>query len=78
MKWFCVVLVIVVLGLHQDLWNWTNRTLIFGILPMGLAYHALYCVIASVTMFLLVTFAWPQHLEDSVAELPDLREGEVH
>jgi hypothetical protein len=59
-------LVIVVYLLHQDFWNWNRaRPLIFGFLPIGLAYHAAYSVLAALTMALLVKFAWPRHLEDT-------------
>ena len=78
MKWFLAVLVAILLCFHHDLWNWKSSVLVFGFLPIGLAYHAFFCVMASVTMFLLVTLAWPKHLEDEVADLPDLREGEMH
>ncbi len=59
------LLVFAVYVLHQDFWNW-NRTepLIFGFLPIGLAYHAAYSVLASILMAVLVKFAWPAHLED--------------
>jgi len=48
--------------LHQDWWNWADRSLVLG-LPVGLAYHVLYCVAAALLMFCLVRFAWPAHLE---------------
>ncbi len=42
MKKTAVYLGILVLGLlHQDFWFWDDPTLIFGFLPVGLAYHAL-------------------------------------
>lgn len=34
----------VVYALHQDFWFWKSSELVFGILPIGLAYHAGYCV----------------------------------
>ena len=50
--------------LHQDFWNWkTAEPLIFGFLPIGLAYHAGYSILAAITMAILVKFAWPRHLE---------------
>jgi hypothetical protein len=50
--------------LHQDIWFWrTARPLVFGFLPVGLAYHAGYSVAASLVLALLVRFAWPAHLE---------------
>jgi hypothetical protein len=70
-------LVIVVYLLHQDSWNWTkSEPLVFGFLPIGLAYHAGYSVLASILMAVLVKFAWPKHLEDvqpapGVAAKPD-------
>ena len=50
--------------LHQDIWNWrTPYPLVFGFVPIGLFYHACFAVAASLLMWLLVTFAWPAHLE---------------
>jgi hypothetical protein len=50
--------------LHQDVWFWrTARPLVFGFLPIGLAYHALYCIAASLLMWLLTSLVWPTHLE---------------
>jgi hypothetical protein len=58
------LLVAAVYILHQDYWNWKKaEPLIFGFLPVGLAYHAGYSILASVTMAILVKFAWPSHLE---------------
>jgi hypothetical protein len=48
--------------LHQDWWNWDNRSLVFG-MPVGLTYQVAFCVAASVVMFCLVRYAWPAHLE---------------
>ena len=50
--------------LHQDYWNWkTPEPLVFGFLPIGLAYHAGYSILAAIMMAVLVKFAWPKHLE---------------
>ncbi len=50
--------------LHQDLWFWrTARPLVFGILPVGLAYHAGYCLVAAALMWGLTKIAWPPHLD---------------
>ncbi len=67
MKWLLVAIVLVFLVLHQDTWNWTNKTLVFGFIPIGLAYHILYSGMAAVVMWCLVTFAWPGHLEEEAA-----------
>ena len=48
--------------LHNDLWLWDDPRLVLG-LPVGLAYHVLFCVAAAVVLALLVVYAWPEHLE---------------
>lgn len=70
MKWLLTLMVIVVIALHHDVWNWTNKTLVLGFLPVGLAYHAGYAVLASLMMAVLVKAAWPSHLEEIVAHVP--------
>lgn len=70
MKLLFTILVIIVLLLHHDIWNWTNRTLVFGFLPAGLAYHGGYAILAALTMALLVRYVWPAHLEEE-AEMAD-------
>jgi hypothetical protein len=59
------VLVAALYLLHQDIWFWRSaRPVIVGILPIGLAYHVLYSIVAAGVMWLLVRYAWPSHLED--------------
>ena len=51
-------------ALHQDAWFWREaRPLVFGFLPIGLFYHAAYTAGCSLLLWLLVTRAWPAHLE---------------
>lgn len=64
MKWFATLWVVVLIALHQDFWLWTNKALVFGFLPIGLVYHALYAVAAALTMWMLVKVAWPKHLDE--------------
>ena len=66
MKRALLVLAVAVLYvLHQDYWNWFEaRPLVFGFVPIGLAYHAAFSVAAALVLWLLVTYAWPSHLED--------------
>jgi O-antigen ligase len=55
--------------LHQDVWFWRDaRPLIFGVLPIGLAYHALYCVAVTGLMWALTRLAWPSHLESAASD----------
>lgn len=59
------ILILVVYLLHQDSWNWTKaEPFVFGFLPIGLAYHAGYSIVAAVLMAILVKLSWPKHLED--------------
>jgi hypothetical protein len=63
-------LVAVVYVLHQDFWNWKEAyPLVFGFLPIGLAYQAGYSILAAAMMAVLVWTAWPKHLEDVVSEV---------
>jgi len=56
-------------ALHQDIWFWRSaRPLVFGVLPVGLAWHAGYTLAVSVVMAILVRRAWPAHLEDAAGE----------
>ncbi len=61
---FSGLVVAALLVLHQDTWNWARvKPLWFGMLPPGLAYHALYTLACSVAMALVVRFAWPREIE---------------
>ena len=61
----CVVysLVVILAVLHQDFWNWDNASLVFGFLPVGLAYHAIFSVLAAIVWAMAVKFAWPTRIE---------------
>ncbi len=59
------LMVVLVYLLHQDFWNWRKaEPLILGFLPVGLAYQAVYSILAAIMMAVLVKFAWPTHLEN--------------
>ena len=63
-----VVAVVALYVLHQDIWFWRSSYLVFGFIPIGLVYHALFSAAAALLMWLLVTFAWPSHLEREFEE----------
>ena len=70
MRFILAGIVIAVYLLHQDLWFWrTARPLVFGFLPIGLFYHAVFCLLCSVVMVLLVKFAWPLDLDTPASAL---------
>jgi len=78
MKKFLLFLMIAfVYVIHQDNWNWSKTDVMLGFLPIGLAYHAVYSILAAVMMALLVRFAWPKHLEE-VEPPKDGQNGEKH
>lgn len=63
-KLLLTLMVVAVYVLHQDFWNWrAAEPLVFDFLPIGLAYHAGYSILAAVMMAILVKAAWPKHLE---------------
>ena len=65
-KLLLFLLALTVYLLHQDFWNWNRyEPLVFGFLPVGLAYHAAFSVVAAIMMAVFVKFAWPKKLEDS-------------
>ena len=49
--------------LHQDLWLWNSPSLVFGFLPVGLAYHILFSILAALVWYLAIRYAWPRGLE---------------
>jgi hypothetical protein len=73
-KILLVVAVAALYVLHQDIWFWRSSYLVLGFIPIGLFYQACFSVAASLLMWLLVTYAWPSHLEQEVEET-DPREG---
>ncbi len=63
------LLVAAVYLLHQDSWNWKKADpLVFGFLPIGLAYQAGYSILAAIMMAVLVKFAWPKDLEQAESD----------
>jgi hypothetical protein len=57
--------VAVLYALHQDLWLWDRaRPLVFGFLPIGLAYHGAYCLAVAALMWALTRWAWPGYLDE--------------
>lgn len=78
-NWLLAAAACVLYLLHQDVWFWNAaRPLVFGFLPVGLFYHAVYSLVVAVLMWALVRFAWPAHLEaeaDSAGTVSDPTAG---
>ena len=68
-KLLLVIALVVLYALHQDIWFWrTAHPMVFGFMPLGLFYQAMFSVAAALMMWLLVKYAWPSHLEREVEE----------
>ena len=61
--WGWGALIVMLAVLHQDVWLWSNDDLVFGFMPIGLAYHAGFSIVAACLWALMVKFAWPTELE---------------
>lgn len=57
--WLLVAALII---LHQDVWLWGNRTLVWGWMPITLLWQVGISVSASIVWYLATIFAWPTHL----------------
>jgi len=72
MKRVVVVLVILLIVAHQDFWWWDDiEPLVFGFLPIGLAYHALLSILAALVWALAVRYCWPHDVEVAAHEWVD-------
>ncbi len=80
MKRLVIILGILLFVLHQDCWFWTDGRLVFGFLPVGLAYHAAYSVVAALFWFMAIKLVWPSDVEEWAdepvpSEVPDSQAG---
>jgi hypothetical protein len=60
------ILIIVLVVLHQDYWQWEESGLVLGFLPYCLAYHAGISLAAAAVWWLATRFCWP-HLPGEAA-----------
>ena len=63
-KLVIICLVILLIILHHDVWNWDNKEPVFGFMPMELLWQAGISIGAGVTWFLATKIAWPDFSED--------------
>ena len=66
MKFLIWLLVAALIVLHQDFWNWTSETLVFGFMPIGLFYHACISTAAGVVWYLACQYAWPESSSEAI------------
>ena len=65
MKYFVYFLLVLLIVLHQDFWWWhTHEPLVFGFIPIGLAWHAGISVAAAIVGGLGILYCWPAGVDD--------------
>jgi hypothetical protein len=70
MKYVVWALVVILVVLHQDYWQWDKANLVVGFLPYSLAYHAGLSVAAAVVWLLATRFCWPDLPDDLPEQEP--------
>ena len=73
--WWVWLAAITLAILHQDFWFWPDRTLVLGFMPIGLAYHTLFSLLAGCMWAWVVKVAWPAGLEAWAEELEQEQES---
>lgn len=69
MRYAVVALLILLVIVHQDFWNWhTHEPLVAGFIPIGLAWHVGISLAAAGVGLLAVRFCWPAGLEGDGGE----------
>ena len=64
MKKLVYGLIILLAILHQDFWWWDDsKTLVFGFVPIGLAYHAGISAAAAILWAMAVKYCWPEGVD---------------
>lgn len=64
MKKLVYAMILLLAILHQDFWWWDRiDPLVFGFIPIGLAYQAGVSVAAAILWAMAVKYCWPTGLE---------------
>ena len=69
-------LVLLVTLLRFDLWNWDSTDVVFGLMPVGLAWQAGISLAAAAAWALMMRIGWPAEVEDWAAQPSKLRAEE--
>jgi len=51
--------------IHQDFWFWDDPTLLFGFMPISLAYHAGISIAAAITWYMATIYCWPVDIDEA-------------
>ena len=72
MKKIVFGLLILLALLHQDYWWWNSiEPLVFGFIPIGLAYHIGVSIAAGILWALAVHYCWPRDVDVPDALIPN-------
>ncbi len=64
MKRLVVILLVLLAVLHQDFWWWDSiDPLVFGFIPIGLAYQIGVSIAAAILWAMAVHFCWPRDVD---------------
>ncbi len=61
-RWLWLAALVMVV-LHHDFWWYGDTSVVLGFLPVGLAYHVAYSVVAAGLWIAAIRYAWPHELE---------------
>ncbi len=64
MKYLVWTLLVVLVVLHQDYWQWNDASLVFGFLPSSLVHHACISIAAALVWWLATQSCWPAGLNE--------------
>lgn len=59
--------------LHHDFWFWDDKTLLWGFMPIGLAWHSGFSVAAALLWLLALKVAWPSDIEQWADEVDEAK-----
>ena len=65
------LMVLALIVLHQDYWNWrTHAPLVFGFIPAGLMHHVGISLASAVIGLLAMRYCWPEDIDTDGADAP--------
>jgi len=71
MKYVFGVLVLILIVLHQDYWQWSRTEVVFGFVPYALAYHMGISIVTAMVWLLAVNLCWSNSAEENEIADPD-------
>ena len=63
-KFIVIGLVIALIILHHDVWNWDKKDPVMGFMPVALLWQAMISIGAGITWYIATKIAWPVFDDD--------------